>query len=167
MRDNVPGNPVTVTPSSGTLPPRGCADLRISFAPVLPEYHVFQLVDVTAVGGNTVEVATCGFGVGRKVHVSPQLLQFGNVPVGGKVSRVVTFANVSTLPAHVQLLGDACTTFSVHPPTIEVLPGLTANITVNFLPTHPINYHQSATFLLLHGDPLVVTLLGTGNTPEV
>ena len=64
-----------------------------------------------------------------------------------------------------QLLGEACGTFSWQPSRMEIPPGLSSSLTVNFTPKHAVNYHTHAAFLLLHGDPIVVTLLGTGYTP--
>ena len=120
VRVPIPGDTVSVKPGFGTLPPRGHLDLQISFAPALPSVQVFQHVEVTAVGGNTVPVTVQGCGVGRQVHVTPSVVELGNVAVGAKSARTVTFTNDSQLPALVQLLGDPCEVFSWQPRCLEL-----------------------------------------------
>lgn len=132
----------SVDAPSALLLPGTEARLPVRFRPVSVGLARATLAVTGCPGCAPDEVSLSGLGTAGILSVTPERLEFGRVPVGSSASLKVTLSHSGNLPVTVQapsLQGDPGGRFTLGAGTaafpLQLQPGRTADVVVNFAPT--------------------------------
>ena len=142
-----PSAPYSVTglPAPGTvLQPGQSVVVRVLFTPATPGDYP-GTVSITGSGGVTATVDLSGTGLSARglFSATPTSVNFGTVPVGHKVTKVMTLTNTGNEPATVTAASTLNSPFADRPNVTAGLPvnaGYDVRIPVSFTPARKGNF---------------------------
>ncbi|KAI8822927.1 uncharacterized protein EV422DRAFT_585444 [Fimicolochytrium jonesii] len=146
---------------SGTIPPHKSFPVTISFTPAAASMRSTDYFDIKTLSGNTIRITCTGRGIGPKVTLSTEVVNFNDVPAGTTVTRALHLANDSGTSAFYQFLVEPNSIFRIDKPYGTINPHSSVALTIKFSASEPINYYRRVYCLVEHHDGLVLDILAT------
>ncbi|KAJ3105560.1 hypothetical protein HDU97_007902 [Phlyctochytrium planicorne] len=120
-----------------------------------------EYFNITTLSGNTLQIVCTGCGVGPKVVLNTNLINFNDVIANSTVIRPLYIQNQSPVPAFYQFLSEPKSTFKIDKPWGTINPNSSVALTITFCPNEPINYYRRVYCLVEHQDGLYLDIIGT------
>eukprot|EP00842_Homolaphlyctis_polyrhiza_P005315 jgi/Hompol1/5785/HPOL_004691-RA len=117
--------------------------------------------DITTLSGNTLRITCRGCGIGPKVTLNPDVVNFHDTPAGTTITRALYLQNNTSTHAFYQFLTEVDGTFRIDKPWGTINPNSSVALTVKFSPMEPINYYRRVYCLVEHQDAIFVDFMGT------
>ncbi|KAI8923507.1 hypothetical protein BC831DRAFT_417141 [Entophlyctis helioformis] len=146
---------------SGTVPSKKSIEIGITYTPVAAGMYSNDYFDITTLSGNTLRISCRGCGVGPKVTLNPDIVNFHDTQAGSTITRALYLQNHTSTPAFYQFLTEVNSTFRIDKPWGTINPNSSVALTVKFSPVEPINYHRRVYCLVEHQDAIFVDFMGT------
>ncbi|KAJ3219527.1 hypothetical protein HDU67_000472 [Dinochytrium kinnereticum] len=89
---------------SGTIPSHRKMEISISYTPVAAEMISTEYFNITTQSGNTLQITCSGSGIGPRVALNTNLINFNDVPSNTTVIRPLYIQNHSPIAAFYQML---------------------------------------------------------------
>jgi len=152
----------TFDPSFVSIRPEQRGTVKVVYRPIASETRSSDVYELFTPGGNKVLVSCKGNGVGPKVFVGSNSLNFGDVKVGDKTDRILYINNESNVDAKFQFQTEDGVIFSFDR-TEGIVPALSStHVKIRFEPSQPMNYFKRAFCIVRSTGVQYVNLLGTG-----
>ncbi|TPX66179.1 hypothetical protein SpCBS45565_g04639 [Spizellomyces sp. 'palustris'] len=146
---------------SGTVPSGQSMDITVTYTPVAAGMQSTDYYDITTLSGNTIRITCSGRGIGPKVALNTNVVNFNDVPAATTATRALFLQNHSPITAFYQFLTEANGIFRIDKPWGSIGPHSSVALTVKFTPFEPINYYRRVYCLVEHHDGLILDILGT------
>ncbi|EFC43750.1 hypothetical protein NAEGRDRAFT_68477 [Naegleria gruberi] len=154
----------TFEPQSQIILPGTTQQITITYNPTTIDSFDCNNYLISTPGGNSVKLACSGFGVGPELVISPMSINFGDIPQGKEVKRLLTLENKSNMDAEYNIKVDAEGCFKFDKTTGVVSARQTRQITITFFPEKPINYYRRVFVVVKNQGITFIDLLGTSFT---
>jgi hypothetical protein len=171
------GSPFAFSVDSGCLEPDETIHIKVKYTPMTAGSFTCDTFEYITPGSNSVQITCKGTAMGPNVVIkkneailgtsktSDTSIQFGDVPCGQTVQRVIFLINDSEQPAHYHFMAEEHGTFTFDHVQGVVPPKLRVPVNIYFSPDDPTNVYRRITCLILHQQALFINVLGTGYAP--
>ncbi|KAJ3334134.1 hypothetical protein HDU76_008596 [Blyttiomyces sp. JEL0837] len=146
---------------AGSIGTQKKMEISIVFTPGAAGMVSTDYFDITTLSGNSIRIACTGRGVGPRVTLNTDVVNFNDVPANSTATRPLYIQNSSSTHAFYQFLSEPNSLFRVDKPWGVINPNSAVALTVKFSPTEPINYYRRVYCLVEHQDGIYVDFLGT------
>ncbi|KAI9203276.1 uncharacterized protein BJ171DRAFT_600142 [Polychytrium aggregatum] len=146
---------------SGTIQPNRSLEIGITFTPSVAGMVSTDYFDIVTLSGNTIRITCTGRGVGPKVTLNTNLINFEDCEEGTNNLRAMYIQNHTNIPAYYQFLTEQNSIFRIDKISGTINPNTSVALTVRFTPKEPINYYRRVYCLVEHQDGLFVDIIGT------
>ena len=146
---------------SGRVEKGSSFDIKIKCNPVASGLQSTSYFDITTLSGNSTRITASSCGVGPKVSLEPNLLNFNDIPAGSSVIRTFSMKNESNIPTSFQFLIEKNSTFKVDKLYGTIGPNSVISLQVKLCPNEPINYYRRVYCLVENQDAIYIDFLGT------
>lgn len=147
--------------TSGTVPAKKSIELLINFTPTAAGLLSNAYFDITTLSGNTIRIQCQGRGAIPQITLSPNILNFNDVPAGTTVNRAIYVVNHTSTSSFYQFVLDPLSTFKIDKPSGIINANSTIPLNIKFSPMDAINYYRTIYCLVEHQDVLALEVLGT------
>ncbi|KAI8912237.1 hypothetical protein DFJ77DRAFT_542027 [Powellomyces hirtus] len=146
---------------SGTVASGKSMTIMITYAPAAAGILSTDYFDITTLSGNTVRIVCNGHGVGPRVTLNTNVVNFNDVPATNTVTRALFVQNHSSTSAFYQFLVERNSIFRIDKPSGTINPNSSVALTIKFSAVEPINYYRRVYCLVEHQDGLTLDLIAT------
>ncbi|KAH6577222.1 hypothetical protein BASA60_004157 [Batrachochytrium salamandrivorans] len=146
---------------SGTVNSKSSIEIKITYIPVASGMYSNEYFDIITLSGNTIRITCQGCGVGPRITITPEIVNFHDISANSTVTRALHLQNNSSTAALYQFQSEPESTFRIDMPSGTIGPNSSVSLAVKFSPTEPINYHRRVYCLVEHQDALFVDFIGT------
>ncbi|KAJ3162411.1 hypothetical protein HDU86_004891 [Geranomyces michiganensis] len=146
---------------TGTVESGKSTTITITYAPAAAGMISTDYFDITTLSGNTIRIVCNGIGVGPRVTLNTNVVNFNDVPASTTVNRALFVQNHSATPAFYQFLVEPDSIFRIDKPSGTINANSSVALTIKFSAVEPINYYRRVYCLVEHQDGLTLDLLAT------
>ena len=161
VESSLDGTGFSISPKKGTIPPGEMMQVNVTYRPKIANCQESAKYRLWCDSGNKLTLHAQGNAVGFDVNLSAKSINFGEVSIGKRNTRLLNIENHSPLPTKFQFYVDSNNMFSFDR-TCGVVPANSSErIIINFAPSRTQIYYERAYCIIKNHSVLYVDLMGT------